>query len=282
MEFERALIQQRISADAAVQTAKRDGKQGVAAVVCCLAQLCGSARIAFLLLDNNHNGRISMVEFESSLRNKLSLDFVGAAEMKLQQLFRVFDRQKRGFLTETDLVNCCPEIWEEYGHSVEPFGAREGDTALAYLAACRVQDQAIIAARSALRGSVKISSPIEAACRRLLAAAGTSLKGGSQYIVPGAGGRFRMAYALDRERQFMTILAISNQAYPDRLAYRCIRELLSTIQNKSVGSAKSSPGMLDRELGPTLQALLERYEASATAGAAGAGVAAVSAEDPMS
>jgi len=266
-EFERALMPKRISAEAAVQTAKRSGKQGAAAIVCCLAQLCGSARIAFLLLDNNHNGRVSMCEFDNSLRNKLGLDFEAAAEMKLRQLFRVFDRQKRGVLTESDLASCCPEIWEEYGHSAEPFGAREGNTALAYLAACRVRDQAIIAARSANRASVKNSSAIEGACRRLLAAAGTTLKGGSQQIVDGGGGRFRMAYALDRERQFMTILAISDLAYPERLAYRCIRELLGTIHDKSAGSAKSSPGILDRELGPTLQALLDRYEASGTAGA---------------
>jgi hypothetical protein len=273
-DFERTLLQ-RPTTESALQSAKRGGMRGAAAIICVLAQLCGNARIAFLLLDNNHNGRISMCEFDNSLRNKLSLDYEAITDMKLRPLFRILDRQKRGVLTEEDLQRCCPEIWEEYGSqgAAEPPSSQEGGRAtrnagaarLAYLAACRVEDQVILAARSSAALSTKPA--IEAACKRLLAAAKTTLKGGSQQIVDSGGGRFRMAYALDRERQFMTILTITSQSYPERLAYRCIRELLGTVHDQFSASAKSSSSgvRLDRELGPHVQGLLERYEASGAA-----------------
>eukprot|EP00927_Polykrikos_kofoidii_P068302 TRINITY_DN63664_c0_g1_i1.p1 TRINITY_DN63664_c0_g1~~TRINITY_DN63664_c0_g1_i1.p1 ORF type:complete len:522 (-),score=92.86 TRINITY_DN63664_c0_g1_i1:236-1801(-) len=111
------LITSRTSVQGAVAEVKKTRLKGAGALVMVLAQLCGSPRIAFLALDGNRNGRISMCEFDNGLRLRLSLDYEAITRMRLTALFREFDQHKRGILQEQDFANCCPLTWQEYGES---------------------------------------------------------------------------------------------------------------------------------------------------------------------
>ena len=49
---------------------------GVPALIEILLRICGTPRIAFLVLDSNHSGRVSMCELDVSLRQRLCLDYI--------------------------------------------------------------------------------------------------------------------------------------------------------------------------------------------------------------
>merc|ERR1719220_2332165 len=70
--------------------------RGAAALVLVLAQLCGGPRQAFLALDTNHSGKISMSEFDSNLRLNFCLDYEAFTGMKLRTLFKDIDRERHG------------------------------------------------------------------------------------------------------------------------------------------------------------------------------------------
>lgn len=114
-ELERRMAGLRPSVSAALRELAAGGLQGVQALVFVLAKLCGSSHVAFLLLDINCSGRVSMCEFDSGLRIRLSVDYEEVAQMKLRPLFKIFDTRHRGIITEEDIAACCPEIWHEYG-----------------------------------------------------------------------------------------------------------------------------------------------------------------------
>merc|ERR1712039_588776 len=92
--------------------------QGAAALVLVLAQLCGGPRQAFVALDTNHNGKISMSEFDSNLRLDFCLDYEAFTGMKLRTLFKEIDTERRGVITQQDFAECHPEIWDKYGRAM--------------------------------------------------------------------------------------------------------------------------------------------------------------------
>mmetsp|Transcript_84834 Transcript_84834/g.186249 ORF Transcript_84834/g.186249 Transcript_84834/m.186249 type:complete len:481 (-) Transcript_84834:58-1500(-) len=97
--------------------------QGAERLVYVLAQVCGVPRMAYLTLDSNRSGRVSMCEFDSGLRLRFGLDYEAISAMEkpvLRPLFKEFDIRKRGFLTEEDFGRCCSEIWEEFGREDWP------------------------------------------------------------------------------------------------------------------------------------------------------------------
>jgi len=120
------------SLDKALYTLSRTTLEGIQAFILVLAVLCGTPRLAFLALDTNMTGQLSMCEFDTGVRLQLGLDYESIAGMKLRSLFKEFDEERRGYITEDDFANCCPSIWSAYGvGSVKPtmqplyFGAQQ-------------------------------------------------------------------------------------------------------------------------------------------------------------
>jgi len=105
-----------------------EGLKGASRLVLVLAQICGVPRMAYLALDSNRSGRVSMCEFDSGLRLRFGLDYeaiTGMDKPVLRPLFKEFDLKKRGYLAEDDFTHCCPEIWAEYGREAWPVSVPE-------------------------------------------------------------------------------------------------------------------------------------------------------------
>merc|ERR1719330_1511602 len=118
--IERAMaLLERLDEEAARPGATREKLKGAARLVLVLAQVCGVPRMAYLALDSNRSGRVSMCEFDSGLRLRFGLDYEAIAQLEkrpaLRPLFKEFDIRRRGCLTEEDFANTCPEIWREFG-----------------------------------------------------------------------------------------------------------------------------------------------------------------------
>lgn len=102
--------------------------RGAARLTLVLAQICGVPRMAYLALDSNRSGRVSMCEFDSGLRLRFGLDYEAIAAMErpvLRSLFKEFDIRRRGYLIEEDFARCYPEIWTQYGREGWPISAAE-------------------------------------------------------------------------------------------------------------------------------------------------------------
>lgn len=118
--IERALaLLQRLDVEAARPGATREKLIGAARLVLVLAQVCGMPRMAYLALDSNRSGRVSMCEFDSGLRLRFGLDYEAITKLEkkpaLRPLFKEFDIRRKGFLSEEDFARTCPEIWQEFG-----------------------------------------------------------------------------------------------------------------------------------------------------------------------
>ncbi|CAK0892489.1 unnamed protein product [Prorocentrum cordatum] len=107
----RLQVSLRSAADRALRDLWQTEHRGSAALVFVLARLCGSPRLAFMVLDSNRSGKLAMIEFDSGLRLRLCLDYEAITGMKLRALFKEFDTRRNGVLQLEDLAACHPDMW---------------------------------------------------------------------------------------------------------------------------------------------------------------------------
>lgn len=101
---------------------ERENLRGAARLVLVLAQVCGTPRMTYLALDSNRSGRVSMSEFDSGLRLRIGLNYEAISRVErpaLRKLFKEFDIQRKGFLTEQDFARTCPEVWADFGKGAQ-------------------------------------------------------------------------------------------------------------------------------------------------------------------
>lgn len=160
----RATVERAVAAlhrmDGEARAAGEEGLQGAARLVFVLAQVCGIPRMAYLALDSNHSGRVSMCEFDSGLRLRFGLDYEAVVAMPppvLRPLFKEFDAKRRGYLAEEDFARCHPDLWAAYGRKGWPISGPEHHFAPPPTSGRRPSDAA--AAPSAAPGPRNRSAP---------------------------------------------------------------------------------------------------------------------------
>lgn len=107
-ELEERFASLRISTEQIVKVVVEEMEmEGVPALIEILLRIAGTPRIAFLVIDGNHNGRVSMTELDTSLRQRLFLDYKIITGLSLRAVFKAFDTSHQGVISECDFCMCC-------------------------------------------------------------------------------------------------------------------------------------------------------------------------------